>query len=164
MPRQASTPASFWSKVDRSGDCWEWTGCCFAGKEYGVFRCRGKNLRAHRYAYEITYGPIPAGLFVCHRCDNPRCVRPDHLFLGTAAHNSADMVAKRRQARGKRTRPETRARGERHHKAKITAADVRDIRRLYAEGVSQRTLADRYALAHSNVFAIVTRRSWRHVD
>jgi hypothetical protein len=86
----------FWSKVDQSGDCWIWTATR-SGKGYGQFGVDGRLVIAHRWAYEAERGSIPPGLFVCHRCDVPACVRPDHLFLGTAKENSEDMVRKGRQ-------------------------------------------------------------------
>lgn len=127
-----SEMASFWSRVDTSGECWLWTG---AKTElgYGLFLDNRRRLRAHRVAYALTYGEFPDELVVCHRCDNPRCVRPNHLFLGTQTDNLADMTAKGRRARGdtsgahlhperlargdnhwSRQRPERRATGERH--------------------------------------------------
>lgn len=86
----------FWSKVDQSGDCWEWTAA--ANRQgYGKFKARSYVLvPAHRHSWELANGPIPAGMYVCHRCDNPRCVRPDHLFLGTHQDNVTDMMAKGR--------------------------------------------------------------------
>lgn len=89
----------FWRKVDKpngENGCWLWTGS-FTTPGYGQFRADGKNLSTHRYAYEISRGPIPKGLLVCHHCDNPKCVRPDHLFLGTHKDNHDDSVAKGRR-------------------------------------------------------------------
>jgi len=85
----------FWAKVDRSGDCWVWIGTRWP-TGYGQMRGDGRQLMAHRVAWQIVKGPIPEGLFVCHKCDNPPCVRPDHLFLGTAADNTRDRDVKGR--------------------------------------------------------------------
>jgi len=93
----------FWSRVDKSGDCWIWTGYRDR-KTYGIVERRRdgrRETRAHRWAWILTHGPIPDGLFVLHRCDNPPCVRPDHLWLGTTDDNMADMAAKGRAHRVK---------------------------------------------------------------
>lgn len=92
-----------WRRVDRSGDCWEWQGCRHPTRGYGQIGRGGKGaglVETHRASWEVTYGPIPAGLFVLHSCDNPPCVRPDHLSLGTPADNVRDMQSKGRAARG----------------------------------------------------------------
>lgn len=85
-----------WERVDKSGDCWLWTGPC-NNKGYGVFGIghSGKTT-THRLSWELTFGVVPAGLFVLHRCDNPPCCRPEHLFIGTNSDNIKDSVAKGR--------------------------------------------------------------------
>lgn len=91
----------FWEKVDKTGDCWVWTGARDSGRfQYGIFAAAGRTLvKAHRFSYELHQGAIPDGMVICHRCDNPPCVRPDHLFAGTQKDNIHDMDAK---GRGKR--------------------------------------------------------------
>ena len=94
--------ARFWENVKKAdGDaCWEWTASLQRGG-YAQMKRKGKKIRASRFAYEIVNGPIASPLlFVCHTCDNPKCVRADHLFLGTAADNNADMMAKGRYSHG----------------------------------------------------------------
>ncbi len=154
----------FWEKVDKSGECWLWTGAIF-GPGYGAFSpVRTQQVCAHRVAWELTNGPIPEGKNVCHRCDVRLCVNPAHLFIGTQAENLADMRAKGRQAA-----PEAHGRpGEAHHNAKLTNQAVRDIRSRYAAGgVSQKDLAAEYSVSQGLIGLIgliVTHRAWRHVE
>lgn len=147
----------FWPRVRKTDGCWLWAGARIA-KGYGTFGHHNRTLYAHRVSWEVHHGPIPAGLWVLHHCDTPACVRPDHLFLGTAQDNSDDMKAKRRH-HGPGIR------GEAHYRAKLTAADVRAIRARYvAGGVSHLALAEQYGVAEPTIFRIVHRRSWTHVE
>jgi hypothetical protein len=126
-------------------------------------RVDGRAVYAHRFIYTHTYGPIPKGLYVCHRCDNRLCCRPDHLFLGTAKENSRDMAAKGRNATS--AHPENTARGSRSGAALLTEADVREIRRAYKEdGVLYRQLAADYGVHRTTIGYIVRRENWRHVE
>ena len=115
---------------------------------------------AHRVAWELAYGQVPNGLFVCHRCDNPPCVRPEHLFLGTARDNTQDAIAKGRFVFN--LRPET-TRGEANGRAKITEDQVREIRKRRESGVGTGSLAKEYGLSRSFVQKIVRRERWSHV-
>lgn len=151
--RSDDVSGRFWSKVDKTDECWVWAAYT-SDAGYGFFRLDGHSIPAHRYAYEEYYGTVvPSHLFVCHHCDNPPCVRPDHLFLGTTQENTADKVAKGRQSLG-----------EKHGRAKITENDVRVIRRLYKEGgVSQAKLAARFGITQIQVSHICLHRAWTHV-
>jgi len=144
----------FFAKIDRRGDdeCWEWTGGRFH-YGHGAFKAGGKTSGAHRFAWAIANGPIPPGMFVCHHCDNPPCVNPAHLFVGTQADNDGDRTAKGRDARG-----------EAHGMAKLTDGDVAEIRRLYkSAGLLQREIGRLYGVDPTMVSLIVRRRNWKHV-
>lgn len=94
----AGHEAAFWAKVQKTDGCWLWIGARANAFGHGYFSFRGGGALAHRHSYEIAHGRIPRGLFICHRCDVPACVRPDHLFAGTQGDNIRDAVAKGRLA------------------------------------------------------------------
>lgn len=146
----------FWSKMVILGadDCWVWQRARDP-KGYGRYGVGKKMCFAHRHAYALTFGPIPEGLCCLHKCDNPPCCNPSHLFLGTQADNMRDMFAKNRHPP---------VQGERHPRAKLTDANVVEIRRLYATGLYiQQELADKYGVHCSIIGFIVNRKIWKHV-
>lgn len=117
MSRRIPIDERFWNKTDRAEDgCWVWTGC-LNSKGYGLVWLDGKAMLAHRVAYQLAVGPVSEHCFVCHKCDNRRCIRPDHLFLGSHLANMRDMREKGRAARG-----------ERNVHAKLTERQVTEIR------------------------------------
>ena len=149
------------------GACWVWTGKPNRGG-YGTLNVRGRGPQlAHRMAWEMTHGGIPDGLFVLHKCDNPPCVRLDHLFLGTTMDNMADAKQKGRMASGDRHRskrhPESVLRGEQLPHAKLTADEVREIRRLIATGVRLTELGPRFGVTYEAIRSIRNQRTWRGV-
>lgn len=158
----------FWRHVDVSGGpdaCWLWTGSRKgdASGAYGLLAVGGhghqKRLRAHRVAWELHHGPIPAGLHVCHRCDNPPCVNPAHLFLGSRRENMQDMVRK-----GRHRASFPRLIGADHSQAKLTDAQVLEMRARYSRGgITQAELAAEYGVSSTHVSGILTRRFWPHL-
>lgn len=138
-------PARFWDKVALGEQCWVWTANV-NHRGYGRVLYRGKVQQAHRVAWEMVHGPIPDGLFVLHHCDNPPCVNPDHLFVGTHSDNMVDAVRKGRHAR-----------------AKVTEADVRDIRTARASGEGVRALARRYRVDPKTIRDLLGHENWKHV-
>lgn len=171
----------FWSKVQvgEPDACWEWkTGRQKAG--YGQFarEFTGVPMGAHRYSWQIHHGEIPEGMFVCHRCDNPPCCNPAHLFLGTAADNMADMALKGRQAKGchvplssrrrgdahyARTNPERLARGAANWNSKLTENIVRSLRRRYDAGATIVELTRGLKISGVAIHNAVMGVTWRHV-
>lgn len=158
----------FWSRVDCSGDgCWEYRNT--KPGAYGSFRLGSVSYAnaAHRLAYTLTYGPIPEGLWVLHVCDNKRCCRPDHLFLGTPADNTRDMVNKGRHAHGDRAgcrvHPERVPRGERHHNARLTEDVVREMRALRSQGWIYQAIGDHFGVNIATAYYVVNGKGWKHV-
>ena len=149
----------FWARVQTTGlpkACWEWTGARLVSG-YGVIQLPGipSKFLAHRISMALFLDLKLAalnGLEVCHECDNPRCVRPDHLFIGTHADNMRDGASKRRWPHGTR-----------HHNSKLTEDQVRQIRRRVAAGESQATMCREFGLTSNAVHAVIHRRTWTHV-
>lgn len=136
---------------ETSTGCWEWIGARLP-QGYGLIKRKdGFQLRAHRVAYELVHGLIPEGMFVCHRCDNPSCVRPSHLFVGSHVQNMADMVVKGRAAR---------LLGDCNGSAKLDAAKVNSIRNS-AGSYSQ--IARQFCVSASAVGLIKRRQRWPHL-
>lgn len=142
----------FWRAVKKTATCWEWMGCRHY-KGYGEFSLKkGNDVKAHRFSWELKFGKIPRGLILCHKCDNPPCVNPDHLFLGTDKENKDDSIQKCRHAIG-----------ERCGTSKLKEADVLEIRFLDYNGVSRRHIAICYGISGRNVTSICRRDSWKHL-
>jgi hypothetical protein len=149
--KSLSAMKRFWSQVRKGDGCWEWTGA--RSKGYGQVRLNGRRVGAHVASFELNVGPV-GGLDVLHRCDNPPCVRPDHLFLGTAKDNVADMMAKGRN------RP---LRGEANGCSKLTEPEVVAVVARIRAGQSDVVVAKETGVSRSVVHGIRTGRSWRHV-
>lgn len=143
----------FWAQVDKTGDCWEWTGS-LNGNGYGGFRLSHEITSAHRSVWILTYGPIPAKAVVAHKCDNRKCVRPDHLFIGTQSDNILDSVAKGRWP----------MLGERHRSARLNPEKVRWIRRVrQSHRFKYHELAWLLSVSTTAIRAVLKGITWRKV-
>lgn len=140
----------FWSYVKKTDTCWLWTGCS-THLGYAQIGVNYKLISVHRFSWEIHNGPIPEGKWVLHKCDNPSCVRPDHLFLGTPKDNTQDMLHKHRDNGPK---------GERQHCHKFTAEEVMKIR---ASTDSQSEIARQYKVNQSTISHIINHQTWKHI-
>lgn len=138
---------------DPTTECWEWQGT-IDPKGYGRLHIDSIGRPAHRISYLIHKGEIPAGMLVCHTCDNRRCVNPDHLFIGTNMDNMADMVAKGRQ---------NKCRGEKHGKARLSASTVLAIRAT-DNGMTHGQIAERFGATKTQVADIKSGRSWKYLE
>ena len=141
---------NFWKKVEKTIGCWIWK----AGKDlegYGRFRVKKHTGQAHRFSYELVHGKIPKGMLVCHSCDNPSCVNPEHLFLGTHKINGKDKAIKGRAARHL---------GETNPMSKLKREDVLVIKSLYSKGCKQESLALRFNVGQDHISRIVNGKCW----
>lgn len=148
----------FWAKVNKTDGCWEWTASLDRGG-YGHFGLNGKVIMPHRYSY-IIHHPLTTDLWehreicVCHKCDNPRCVNPAHMFLGSQVDNIKD-----RDTKGRGNQPK----GERQYNSKLTETQVREIRGKFANGELQTQIALEYGTTQANISSIIKRKSWKHI-
>ena len=150
-------------KKDDKTNCWIWQGKSRSGncKLYGRIKVDGKSVPAHRFSWEIHNNQkLPHGMFVLHRCDNPECVNPDHLFLGTHQDNMNDKVAKNRQAKGDALKNKKPARGEKNGLSKL---DDEKAMKIFLDDRPQRKIANEYGVTQVAVFYIKTKRTWKHI-
>ena len=146
---------SFWSKVEKTDGCWNWLGSHSNG--YGMVRNKNfptKLLRANRVAYVLTHFEVPDDLYVCHSCDNPLCVNPKHLWLGTNGDNTRDAKVKGR-FKGINS-------GERNGMTNLTTADVKKIRERVACGAVQCKIAEEYSVSHQCISRIIAGKRWNN--
>jgi predicted DNA-binding protein YlxM (UPF0122 family) len=146
----------FWKFVNKTDTCWLWTGAT-RGFGYGAINTGGKNGKteaAHRASWLIHFGDIPNDLCICHHCDNPLCVRPDHLFLGTRADNNHDMQNKGRASGG--------AQGEKHHQSKLTQEQVVEIRTAFHKHPAKlQEIANQYGVTLQTIQRLIQGDSWQ---
>lgn len=148
---------NFWNKVQLAepNECWNWTAST-NGNGYGHLRIQDKDFTSSRLAYELVYGEIPNRLLVCHHCDNRLCCNPQHLFLGTHADNTRDMIQKGRQVDNS---------GANSGMTKLTQEQVEEIQARYIQGgISQRALAKEYGISHMTVSFIFRNKHWRQIN
>lgn len=154
--------ARFWSYVTiENGGCWNWSAGTFGGR-YGQFRLGKKKVKAHRVAWIISGKSIPNGLILCHHCDNPKCVNPQHMFVGTHKDNAQDRERKNRGS-GNRFAKVGQP-GESNPAAKLTVNDVRHIRNLHkSHGWTKKRIATHFGVSLSQIVNITLMRSWKNV-
>jgi hypothetical protein len=157
--KKKSSEERFWNLVDRRGpdDCWEWNGG-LCGPGYGIFkigtlRVDRRNVMAHRFSYELHFGPLVDDLFCLHRCDNKKCVNPKHLFMGTQDDNMKDKVAKGRQPRGTTS-----------YNAKLSESRLEAARLYRLNGWSYKKIADRFNIHVMSLYKAMKGQTWKHLE
>ena len=155
-PKIRSLEERFWLKVKKTKQCWWWVGGKRGGKYGGILLHANPPVGAyaHRASWIIHFGAIPKGLCVLHKCDNPLCVNPEHLFIGTQKDNMKDTASKGRRAV---------QRGEQCSNVKLSVVDVLEISKQHASGVKSKKIAMCFSIRPDTVQGIVARRSWGHV-
>lgn len=174
----------FWAKVIVTDkfSCWFWTAAQHRSG-YGAFKFMNETLKSHRISYIFSFGHVPDGMFICHKCDTPSCVNPNHLFLGTSADNMADMASKGRSIKGDRhpfrKHPELMSRGESHYlrknpekimrgeskpNAKLNAGLVLKIREMSVDGLTRKEIASALGVGFYSVVNVLRGRLWTHVN
>lgn len=155
MDSQIVTPGTaerFWSKVNTDGECWEWQASKRSGKwPYGKFGVNGKDggwIHAHRMSWMLEHGAIPEGKVVCHKCDNPSCVRPSHLFLGSLKDNTQDMIRKGRNNPG----------------AKYDVRTIQRVKELRQMSLTAVAIAEILEISPWTVHAVDRGEQWAHVQ
>lgn len=150
----------FWDKVDikTENECWNWKASTrgHSTHDYGRFYFRKTRIQSHRVAWIISFGEIPIGLKVCHKCDNPKCVNPNHLFLGTQEDNMKDCKKKGRTGQNLTC-------GTTRYNAKVNDQKVKIIRAMFDNGYTNKGLSKMFEIAPSTICDIVKRRTWRHI-
>lgn len=138
-------------KINEDNGCWEWMATKFPNG-YGCFKLNRKSVGAHRVSYEIHNGKINKNMVICHHCDNPSCVNPEHLFVGTQKENLLDRKLKGRSVEGNK-----------NGRCKLSDKDILAIKRLLAEKIDQRDIAKSYGVAQTTISAINLNKSWSHI-
>lgn len=148
------TTAAFAARAGKQDGCWEWSGLIDGAGYARISLNRNLKIGAHRFSYAMHYGVEPGNLFVCHRCDNPRCTNPEHLFLGTPLDNTKDMFSKGRQGRFD---------GEKNPRVILTEEDVENIKVASAAWMSNTELGQLYGVTHSTISAIKRGKTWHKI-
>lgn len=155
-----STICKLLGTIDKKNGCWEWKGDLHPnGYAYTTNYETNKKEHVHRVSYRIFKGEIPEGLYVCHRCDNKKCIAPDHLFVGTAKDNMQDAKQKGRLEHIKLMQPK----GEKNASSKLKEIEVREIKKLISEGVKRSTISRKFNVSWTVIDSIKRNKTWRHV-
>lgn len=164
MSRSGNLPSldrfeAFFDKTDR---CWNWKGSKQT-QGYGKIKVGGRTFRAHRLAFELYIGAVPDKIFVCHKCDNPACVNPDHLFLGTPKQNTHDMLRKGRWVQPPSRKPGT-VRGSKNFNSRLKEAEVLKIKALLRDKVLNKDIAKRFDVVPKTISDIKLNKTWSWLE